>query len=219
MPASWHSIARRLGQFIDENSFPAIYGPARAPIPQVGDFLGASDFEGYMRLGEPIVAELTDKELVPPLAQGQPSEDPRMRLFLAISSTIKDINHHLMGGIASDLRLLKNPREFKDLIEEAITYDVQLGEARHSKDFRSVHWFGKDFTFTAIQAAVVGVLWAAWEHDVPDVGDATLLMEAGSDSKRLVDLFKGHPAWATVIVEGKTKGSRRLVRPGIPTKN
>jgi hypothetical protein len=35
--------------------------------------------------------------------------------------------------------------------------------SRHGPDFRSVHWFGQDFSFTAKQAACVRILWAAWE--------------------------------------------------------
>lgn len=35
--------------------------------------------------------------------------------------------------------------------------------ARHSSDFRSVHWYGTDYTFTKEQARVVEQLWQEWE--------------------------------------------------------
>ncbi len=84
---------------------------------------------------------------------------------------------------------------------------------RHSADFRSVHWFNTDYTFTSSQAAVVGVLWIAWENGTPDVGQETILAEAKLDTKRLPDLFKGHRAWGTMIVSGETKGAFRLQKP------
>src|SRR5262245_25510097 len=83
-------------------------------------------------------------------------------------------------------------------------------DARHSLDFRSVHWFGRDFAFTPNQAACVKVLWGAWANGTPDVGDPTLLTAADCGSDRLVDVFKHNPAWGTMIVNGSTKGSSRL---------
>jgi hypothetical protein len=82
--------------------------------------------------------------------------------------------------------------------------------ARHSLDFRSVRWHGKDYTFTPTQAAIVTELWAAWEQGTPDIGDPTLLRKADCAGDRLRDVFKNHPAWGTMIVEGQTKGTRRL---------
>ena len=86
-------------------------------------------------------------------------------------------------------------------------------DCSHSPDFRSVRWFGKGYSFTGLQAAAVGVLWESWAKDAPEVGDAFLLAEANSESKRLADIFKGHPAWNTIIAQGGTKGTRRLVAP------
>jgi len=85
--------------------------------------------------------------------------------------------------------------------------------ARHSPDFRSVRWFGTDYTFTATQAAIVKVLWEAWERDTSNVGSETLLEAADSKTSRLVDAFRNHPAWGTLIVDGSTKGSKRLATP------
>jgi len=91
-----------------------------------------------------------------------------------------------------------------------------LSPARHSPDFRSVHWHGNDYTFTPTQATCVKILWDAMEKRTPDVGDHHLLTEASSDTRRIVDLFRNHPAWGKMIVVGATKGTRRLANPPPP---
>lgn len=86
--------------------------------------------------------------------------------------------------------------------------------AQHSPDFRSVHWFGTDYTFTPTQAAIIKVLWSNWERGTRDIGEAYLLEGAKvSDTSRLVDIFRKNPAWNTMIVSGTTKGTRRLSPP------
>jgi hypothetical protein len=82
---------------------------------------------------------------------------------------------------------------------------------RHSPDFRSAQWCNRQFSFTASQAAVVRVLWEAFYNGTPEVGDATLLEAAESESKRLSDLFPRSDAWGTMIVAGSTQGTHRLV--------
>lgn len=90
---------------------------------------------------------------------------------------------------------------------------------RHSADFRSVHWHGTDYSFTALQAACVKELWGAMENGTPEVGMGTILEITDSATSRLVDIFRGsdpnkrHPAWGTLIVDGTTKGTKRLACP------
>lgn len=86
-------------------------------------------------------------------------------------------------------------------------------KAKHSIDFRSVHWFGTDYTFTPNQAAAIKILWEAWENGIPDVGGDTLAVVVESDSKRARDIFKGHLALGSMICPGQTKGTYRLVKP------
>ncbi len=86
-------------------------------------------------------------------------------------------------------------------------------DARHSADFRSVQWFGTEYDFTATQAAIVKLLWEAWENDTPGVGSDSLLVAVDSKTSRLVDIFRDHPAWGAMIVNGATKGSKRLTPP------
>ncbi len=95
-------------------------------------------------------------------------------------------------------------------------------EPTHSKDFRSVNWYGETYSFTKTQAIVVSDLWEAWKNGTPDIGDDTLLTEAGSD-QGLRELFRTdpgrdsprHPAWGGMIVEGQSKGTHRLAAPSI----
>jgi hypothetical protein len=93
--------------------------------------------------------------------------------------------------------------------------------ARHSDDFRSVHWYGADYTFTPSQAACVKVLWRNWDNGTPEVGEDTVLtdVEVDAQAKRLIDLFRDrksesryHLAWGTMIVQGR-KGAYRLNPP------
>jgi hypothetical protein len=93
----------------------------------------------------------------------------------------------------------------------------QLPPARHSVDFRAVHWYGTDYSFTEAQAAVVAILWGAWDNGTPDVGHRTLLQQACLEG-RLVDVFKDkgkyHPALGAMIQSNVTsKGSARLCPP------
>ena len=85
----------------------------------------------------------------------------------------------------------------------------------HGDDYRSVYWYGTDYSFTANQAAVVKVLWEHWQRGAPEVGDATLLKAVDHEAPppRLNVLFRGHSAWGCMIVEGQTRGSHRLQEP------
>jgi hypothetical protein len=87
--------------------------------------------------------------------------------------------------------------------------------ARHSTDFRSVHWYGADYSFTPNQAACVRMLWEAWENGTPDVGGDTLLSEADVETRRLDHVFDNgkHSAWKTMIRSRATRGTYRLVPP------
>jgi len=91
-------------------------------------------------------------------------------------------------------------------------------EAHHSADFRSVIWFGQEYTFTANQAACIQMLWEAWENDTPEVSGAMLLENADIDQKRLSAVFRDHPAWQTMICPGRTKGAYRLSPPAAHRK-
>jgi len=81
---------------------------------------------------------------------------------------------------------------------------------RCSLDCRSVLWHGERFSFTKSQAAVVKMLWAAWQNGTPDLGSETMLSEINSNLARLRDMFRSHPAFGSMIIAGETKGAFRL---------
>ena len=89
--------------------------------------------------------------------------------------------------------------------------------ARHSPDFRSVHWFGTDYGFTKNQALCVKLLWVAWKNGTPERDGLAVVTEADVSQTRFVDVFKRqgtmHSAWGAMIVPGSTKGVYRLAEP------
>ncbi|MGF1580389.1 MAG: hypothetical protein ACFCD0_13590 [Gemmataceae bacterium] len=84
-----------------------------------------------------------------------------------------------------------------------------------SQDYRSVNWFGNQYTLTPTQAACFRVLYESWEQGTPVIGEQTILEAADSNSQRLAHVFaKGkHPAWGTLIQSGPAKGTFRLQEP------
>lgn len=85
--------------------------------------------------------------------------------------------------------------------------------ARHSLDFRCFYWHDQLFAFTDMQAPMVKLLWEAYENGTPDIGSETLLETVDAKSSRLVDIFRDNPAWGKMIVDGATKGSKRIADP------
>ena len=68
------------------------------------------------------------------------------------------------------------------------------------------------YVFTHAQAACVKVLWRNFENGTPVISEQTILVESGSLSDHLSDVFeKGrHLSWKTMIVAGEKKGTCRL---------
>jgi hypothetical protein len=129
----------------------------------------------------------------------------------SIASRLESASKNVSKALGHDMDLLRKYDEglFTLKARKLGGDDPQF---RHSEDFRSVYWFGSDHTFTPTQAACVRVLWQAWENGTPEIGQATILEHPAvdSESSRLSDLFKGHPAWKTMIVTGTTAGTYRL---------
>lgn len=84
----------------------------------------------------------------------------------------------------------------------------------HSIDFRSVKWNGRVFNFTPNQAAIIRVLWTAWENGTPDVGQDTLFDAADCITRRMSVVFRNNPAWQTMVVSLR-KGAYRLGEPDL----
>lgn len=69
-----------------------------------------------------------------------------------------------------------------------------------SPDGASINWYGQTFTFTPQQRPVLGALWDARKEGLPGLSAEHLLAIADAKKKvRLPDLFKGSPAWNTLI--------------------
>jgi hypothetical protein len=90
------------------------------------------------------------------------------------------------------------------------------GEDRpsHTRGFASARWRGVQYAFSPTQRLVVAALWGAWQDGTRWMMQEALLEQAESDGCRLRDLFRGHPAWGTMIVPavnyGGPPGSYRL---------
>ena len=86
---------------------------------------------------------------------------------------------------------------------------------KHSSDFRSVCWGAQQFAFTPTQAPIVKLLVENWQNGTPDVGSEYLLENVDSPQSRLVDVFRNCKAWGTMIIDGATKGTKRIADPAI----
>ena len=86
--------------------------------------------------------------------------------------------------------------------------ETVAGECRHSDDYRTVFWFGQNYTFTATQARAVELLWREFVKGDLGLSQATVGEDLDSANRnfRLRDLFRVsgassgmHPAWDTMI--------------------
>lgn len=91
--------------------------------------------------------------------------------------------------------------------------DPMESDHRISDDGRSLNWFGKTYTFTPYQAAMVKVLFDNFTNGTPLVGSATLLEAADSRGQKVSHIFRNSPAWKTIIFS-PAKGLYKLEQPG-----
>lgn len=114
---------------------------------------------------------------------------------------------HVERAVAPLLKENRRLRVRIDALEAAVAAarapDGRILRTRsHSADFASVRWDGQTFVFTPLQAAVVAVLWRAWEAGTPSLRAESIGAKAGSaaDRFRLDLLFRRHSALGTLIV-------------------
>lgn len=91
-----------------------------------------------------------------------------------------------------------------------------MSEAFHSRDYRTVEWFGARYEFTAPQAACLQVLWRAWLSGTPIIREEQVLETARVRARSLKEVFKTPPgadAWGTLIADGDRRGTVRLAEP------
>lgn len=133
-------------------------------------------------------------------------------LFQKIQDTIRELVPDAKS-VRIELRHgridLKIPRV---VVQEPPKPMTETTRRNHGPDFRSVVWDGEVYGFSPGQAAVVEKLWQAMEGGYWDLAKETLI-DSEAD---LGDLFRKHPAWGTMIVPGKSKGTYRLSQTGSP---
>lgn len=102
---------------------------------------------------------------------------------------------------------------YPDLVETPLSHIcARLAPARHSADFRSVRWFGKDFSFSAGQAIIVQQLWTAWQNGTRRVSKAVLLETADLAGESVKDVLKRNEAWG-MMIQTDNKGAYWLQEP------
>lgn len=112
--------------------------------------------------------------------------------------------------LASNLAAMLAARGRIDLLHAPLDRIIDtFAQCVAGPGFASIRWYGKQYTFAAAQSRIVERLWHAWQAGTPDVHQSRLLEDTDSESQRLVDLFKGHPAWGTLIIS-TAKGVYRL---------
>ena len=101
----------------------------------------------------------------------------------------------------------------KRLISNGTTTEEDDNSYAHNSDFRSVKFAGVQYSLTPNQARVVGILWQAYDAGCPSIGFATIQEQAGIESQRMRDIFKGHQlTFKAIISEGEKRGTFRLNR-------
>ena len=82
---------------------------------------------------------------------------------------------------------------------------------RHTVDYGTVRWRHEEYYLTPLQAKVVRVLHAEQRKGFRELRGSAILKEIDTYSRSFSDLFKGSPAWKTLVLPGSKRGSYRLV--------
>ena len=81
----------------------------------------------------------------------------------------------------------------------------------HTPDYTTVTWRGQEFHLTPLQAKAVRVLHQWQRQGFRELRGSAILAEIDAYTRSLSDLFKGSPAWKTLVLPGSKRGSYRLV--------
>ena len=140
-----------------------------------------------------------------------------------LSNDEKVLQPPFKGRLTIDSEKGRIQRETKSHVrQEGVAIKVTSGkdECSHSEDFTSVIWYGKMYEFTpGNQAESIKVLWKEWEKGRHSLSETTIgeKIVSSSDKFRLDIVFRGHPAWGTMI-QKVNKGVFRLGKPNISQK-
>jgi hypothetical protein len=85
-------------------------------------------------------------------------------------------------------------------------------EFKHSDDFRSIRWMGKEYSLTPQQAQIVQVMYEALVGGTPEISNVHILDRLGNPTSRLRDSFRRTDLWGDgkLIIPGKKRGLYRL---------
>jgi len=160
---------------------------------------------------------LTDLESLRDALTGQSATDVEAILHRFVESDYVlpfDVNTNYRAHYAELFNLSREYVEISTLASEQVDDERRGDAATHGLDFRDVKWHETKYVFSPKQAACVRILWEAWERGNPWVADGTVLQKAGvGDRQRLRDVFKNHPAWGTMIVQGPQQDLHGLQEP------
>jgi hypothetical protein len=228
------------GNMVDRKHYSAIADLARATLQSLRAFLDATPdrkgthlsdelwFEFTVRWGE-LRQRLIDADCYNPgrLTVFPPEET---RVYAALRTLVDDVWEDPLADARAGREGLE-PEVFADHLDAVVTALTEFRPApppadstatppgldptrfRRGPDYADCTWNGKRHTFAPAQRACVKVLWEAFVNGTPEVGQSYVLAEAGYDSTRLQDVFKGNDAWKTMIVKGLAKDTFRLAEP------
>ena len=81
----------------------------------------------------------------------------------------------------------------------------------HTPDYTTVTWCGEEYHLTPLQAKAVRVLHQWQRQGLRELRGSAIVKEIDAYTRSLSDLFKGSPAWKTLVLPGSKRGSYRLV--------
>jgi hypothetical protein len=126
-----------------------------------------------------------------------PTGTPRDDLAALLAGMDKALEWVMELAVADPART-ESPTVSAATIPDAAA--TPLAAAVHTPDFASVRVGEAVYTFSPKQRPVVDALWSAWEQGTLWLSHA-FLQECADTDGRIVDLFKDHPAWGTLIVK------------------
>jgi hypothetical protein len=129
--------------------------------------------------------------------------------FLSVCPPSTPVRVEPVDLLITDTEVLRFEEEF-GLTDECS--DPPLRQLQHASDFSEVVLDGRAFRFRGVQAAIVRHLHDSAGQGKPWVAGKQLLRTAGSQSTRLLDVFKRHPDWRDLI-ESDGCGAYRLKLP------
>jgi hypothetical protein len=181
--------------------------------------------ETHVRAGSPVSepeqrriarnADQTRQALIDVMARAEKvwhdphaSDEDKRRATDEVANAWAKGNNASLSFVAAD--------PLNSIVSTGLPCKTQPADQDHSEDFHFVRWYGQEHMFTHQQAAVVKLLWHAWENRTPALSQDYLPAQSGSNGSRLRDIFREkdrmHLAWRTMIVESR-KGVFRLCPP------